>query len=396
MRIGLFSELHEGDSLGGREFIVAVLAEALWQRGDRVEFVHHKPGLTMETVAETFGVSTASMQLRLMPGRPRASLRHFVQRQRARAAWARALTGGYDCFVHVVHEVPARCFSPAGVLIVLFPTYRAFERPSSSRSSDLGYRFLLARNYWHRMNWKRVMRGYQVKTSISAYVQQWTRERWRIETEVVYPPADDLLRPLHKQRLIFSLGRFSGARAEWVNKRQLEMMQAFADLSCSASQLQGWQYVSVGGVGRSPEEQDYFERVRSAAEHADADVRSSVSREEVRSLYGRAAIFWHAAGFGNDESRTPELSEHYGIATVDAMSAGCVPVVIRKGGQPELIEHGVNGFLWNTLEELKDFTIQLATDSALRERMSAAARERAKIFCRQRFVDAFTRLIPQR
>ena len=393
MNIGIFSELYEGDSLGGREFIVAVLAEALWQRGDTVEFVHHKPGLSMQAIADTFGVAPESMRLRLMPARPRASLRDFRSRQRERAEWARALPGGYDCFVDVVHEVPARCYSPRGILIVLFPTYRAFERPRPNADAPVSPLFLLARNYWHRLNWARLMRGYQRKTSISQYVQQWTRERWRIETDVIYPPADEMIAPGAKENLIFSLGRFSGARAEWVNKRQLEMMNAFVALSNSRPEIHGWRYVSAGGVGTSPEEQEYFRRVQAIAQQADAEVRSALPRAEVRSLYGAASIFWHAAGFGNDERITPELSEHYGIATVDAMLAGCVPVVIRKGGQPELIDHGVNGFLWDSLEELKDYTSRLSRDADLRERMAAAARERAAQFSRERFINAFRTLI---
>ncbi len=35
-----------------------------------------------------------------------------------------------------------------------------------------------------------------------------------------------------------------------------------------------------------------------------------------------------------------------GMTTPEAMSAGCVPVVIRKGGQPEIVRHGLDGFLW--------------------------------------------------
>jgi glycosyltransferase involved in cell wall biosynthesis len=55
------------------------------------------------------------------------------------------------------------------------------------------------------------------------------------------------------------------------------------------------------------------------------------------------------------------------------MAAGCVPVVIAKGGQPETVKHGENGFLWNTLEELQQFTRQVMKDFALRQRLSAKA-----------------------
>ena len=37
------------------------------------------------------------------------------------------------------------------------------------------------------------------------------------------------------------------------------------------------------------------------------------------------------------------------------LAAFLVVVVINRGGLQELVEHGVNGFLWNDLQELKNF-----------------------------------------
>ena len=70
-----------------------------------------------------------------------------------------------------------------------------------------------------------------------------------------------------------------------------------------------------------------------------ARVLANLERSRLRQLYAQARIFWHAAGYGECDER-PELSEHFGMATVEAMSAGCIPVVINKGGQPEIVEHG--------------------------------------------------------
>jgi glycosyltransferase involved in cell wall biosynthesis len=105
----------------------------------------------------------------------------------------------------------------------------------------------------------------------------------------------------------------------------------------------------------------------------------------LRGLYERARIFWHAAGLGDDDEARPERSEHFGAVTVEAMAAGCVPVVIRKGGQPEIVEHGVSGYLWDTVEELAAYTRMLVRDEELRDRMAAAARLRAERFGREAF-----------
>ena len=75
------------------------------------------------------------------------------------------------------------------------------------------------------------------------------------------------------------------------------------------------------------------------------------------------------------------------------MAAGAVPVVYDHGGQAEIVEHGRSGFLWRTLEELQDYTVRLAGDERLRERMGAAARARAARFSRETFVRNLLRLV---
>ena len=99
-------------------------------------------------------------------------------------------------------------------------------------------------------------------------------------------------------------------------------------------------------------------------------------------LLGKAAVFWHAMGFGEDQDANPLAMEHFGIATVEAMARGCVPVVIKRGGQPEIVRHGVDGFLWETLEELEHYTRLLTGDSELRRTMAESARRRTRYSAR--------------
>ncbi len=62
---------------------------------------------------------------------------------------------------------------------------------------------------------------------------------------------------------------------------------------------------------------------------------------------------------GEDENVHPERFEHFGITTVEAMAAGCIPVVINKGGQKEIINNGYDGFFFKDWQELKDITIKI-------------------------------------
>ncbi|HEX6547153.1 MAG TPA: glycosyltransferase, partial [Candidatus Dormibacteraeota bacterium] len=102
-------------------------------------------------------------------------------------------------------------------------------------------------------------------------------------------------------------------------------------------------------------------------------------------LYRRASIYWHAAGWGIDPEQKPAEVEHFGITIAEAMGRGAVPVVLDAGGMPEVVEDGVSGMVWDSLDGLGAKTRELAADPRLRERMAAAARERSLRFSRPEF-----------
>lgn len=231
------------------------------------------------------------------------------------------------------------------------------------------------------------MKSYQSRISISQFTQLWTKRRWDIDTDIIYPPSDIDFQQAEKANLILSVGRFA---SQGHSKNQMEMVTAFKLMQ--AADLPGWEYLCVGGVGDSPADQSYYENTRQVSKQSRATVLANIDRARLVRLYERAKLFWHAAGYGKDDSQ-PELQEHFGIATVEAMAAGCVPVVINKGGQPEIVRHGVDGFLWNTMDEMVKYTTLLAADEMLWRRMSEAARDRAQSFRREEYVDKFMKLI---
>ena len=60
----------------------------------------------------------------------------------------------------------------------------------------------------------------------------------------------------------------------------------------------------------------------------------ATSREELYRLLERAQMFVSASSY-----------EGFGLSTIEAMSAATVPVVTAVGAHPDVIEHGVSGFL---------------------------------------------------
>ena len=184
-----------------------------------------------------------------------------------------------------------------------------------------------------------------------------------------------------------SVGRFS---ATGISKKQGEIIRAFSDLS--ALHEAGWRHHSVGGLSDQPADRAYFAQLQSMAGPS-TSLLPNVARAEVKEQFAQAKLFVHAAGFGEPADR-PEAEEHFGIVTVEAMAAGAVPIVVNRGGQPEVVEHGVSGFVWNTIDELKRYIVTLATDDAKREQMAAAARVRAEKFSAQNFLNRMKALLP--
>lgn len=59
----------------------------------------------------------------------------------------------------------------------------------------------------------------------------------------------------------------------------------------------------------------------------------------------------------------------------------------------EIVEDGKNGFLWETLDDFQEKTIELIQDQILLEKFSVNARESVKRFCRDRFDERINDLI---
>jgi N-acetyl-alpha-D-glucosaminyl L-malate synthase BshA len=80
----------------------------------------------------------------------------------------------------------------------------------------------------------------------------------------------------------------------------------------------------------------------------------------------------------------PSAQESFGLAALEAMACDVPVVASRVGGLPELIEHGVSGFLHapDDLDGMAQSALRLLTDETLHRRTAEAARRRAhERFC---------------
>lgn len=391
LRISIYND-PQGSGIGGSESVVALLAETL-AKDHEVDLFHHIPTLTATELGANSGTNLSNVRLRYVErenGEVQFSRRNPWQYYQGSRRSRALLSEPYDAFIAVVHNIPPFCHATKGALIVLFPDWPA---PYVKTEGGMLLKSALrhpARWLYRSWEWKRRMASYQLKTAISDFSRAWSERRWRINCQVVYPPVDTHFRVVDKERIVLSVGRFA-REGEGHTKKQRETLTVFREMEKEG--LQDWKYFCVGGLRDTPEHRAYFNELRTIADGSAAHLVANLERNQLRNLYERASIFWHAAGYGEDENTTPILMEHFGISTVEAMAAGCVPVVINKGGQREIVQHGINGFHWETLAELKEYTRTLINDASLRTRMADAARESARRYSKKNFVDNFLRFI---
>jgi glycosyltransferase involved in cell wall biosynthesis len=223
----------------------------------------------------------------------------------------------------------------------------------------------------------------------SHFTKKWIEKRCQRRANVLHPMvAIDEFVQLPKENILLTVGRFF---IEDHSKKQLEMIETFKKLSENGS-VRNWEFHLVGGVNDEVKNQEYLKECMKMAEGSPIFFHVNAEFKVLKELYGRSKIFWCATGFNEDEDEHPDRMEHFGITTIEAMSAGCVPVVVNKGGQPEIVRDDKDGFLWNRLEELKAVTLRLMKDKVLWKRLSESAVQRSKDFSSERFEESLQQI----
>lgn len=206
----------------------------------------------------------------------------------------------------------------------------------------------------------------------------------------VLPPAVDTASFVsgQKENIILSTGRFF---SHLHSKKQDLLVQWFLNL-IKKSTLSGWKLVLIGSLSDAAAK-NYLEDIKKLSRGRPIEILTDASFATLQSYYSRAKIFWLATGFDEDLVKHPEKAEHFGIVTVEAMAAGCVPVVFNGGGQPEIVEHKKNGFLFNSADELFFYTHEIATHEELRRQMSRVAQQRSQAFSKKAFIQKLHEVI---
>lgn len=309
------------NTLGGGEYHAGVIAEALQSHG--VVDLVSETEFDIPTIERQFHLDLSECRRTLVPA---VSLHHDP-----------AVTQNYDIFINATFSSDLCNRAEKSAYILYFP-YSLDGR----REKDLAF-----------------LQTYDHFLGCADYVGLWCERRWKVKAETLYPSAqgNDALpgETTRKRKLILNVGRFFW---QGHNKKQLELVHAFRRLVEEKRIHDEWQLVFAGQVEQG--NQDYFDTVAAAATGLPVTFRPNIARSDLIDLYSEAAIYWHATGLNERLDLYPDRAEHFGITTVEAMRFGCVPVVINAGGQPEIVQDGVNGFLFADEPELIEKTTKLA------------------------------------
>jgi glycosyltransferase involved in cell wall biosynthesis len=221
----------------------------------------------------------------------------------------------------------------------------------------------------------------------SQFTKKFIDREFGVKSKVIYPPVDvATFSPGKKKNLILSVGRFSQLLQA---KRQDILVASFKTL-CDQG-LEGWQLIIAGATGVGGRE--YFNQLKRKTKGYPIQLRADIDFRTLKKLYSEAKIFWSASGYGIDEEKEPEKVEHFGITIVEAMAAGCVPVVVGKGGAKEIIKKGKNGFLWEDEKELIRTTRDLIINTKTLNTLLKVVVKSSQEFSKKKFSQEFDELI---
>ncbi len=180
----------------------------------------------------------------------------------------------------------------------------------------------------------------------SNYTARALYKHYGIESNVVYPAIEwDYFRDEpsideRRENVIISVARFVPQKRLDV---LLEIYKKYVKPKVPDAKL------LLVGIKDSRYE-DYFNKLVSEAEKVgDVEIIAKpLTPRELVKLYRRAKVYVHM-----------RIGEHFGMAPVEAMSQATIPIVPRKSGLAELIVPGVDGFVYDSDEEVAKLIIEV-------------------------------------
>jgi len=336
---------------GGERVAIHSIKEAL-REGHEVYLATED--FDVEGFEDFFGVQNLFKNVRLLtypPFRPlidRAVLYQRLIYQQERLRKIVSKRQGYDLILNTAEVANQPAARLPALQYCYFPEY--FSHMESNALPRLWEMYYLpARVFYH----SRVSHIDRL-LAVSDFTRHIVKEKWGRDSTILYPPCpvdlyDNLNLP--KENLVITVGRMAPEKR----------MELFSEI---AWRLPDVKFVIIGSI--APGKESYYYKLRATAP---ANVSFAVSPlRKVRDILGRAKAYVHCAH-----------DEHFGITIVEAMAAGCVPIVHNSGGPREIVTENV-GYKWNKVDEAVQQVSNVIEKDEPRKELSKAAEFRSKQF----------------
>lgn len=250
--------------------------------------------------------------------------------------------------------------TPSG-MYCYFPEY--FSHLESNGFHGLWQAYYLPVRSFYRFKAQRI----EQLLSVSNFTRDYVKQLWGREARTLYPPCPiEQYRNLNgsKENLVITIGRVSPEKR----------MELFLEIA------RGLPAINFAIIGSVPaDKQLYFHELQMSAP---ANVSFVISPlRKAKDLLRRAKVYVHCA-----------RNEHFGITIVEAMAAGCIPVVHNSGGPREIVDDGV-GFRWNSLHDAATNISQVIENESERRLLSASSARRSEKYRPEIFEQGFSRVL---
>lgn len=173
---------------------------------------------------------------------------------------------------------------------------------------------------------------------------------------VYYPCEIDGLGPaLSKKNLVVSVGTISPYKQH-------------EDILKIARLLSDTRFVIIGKLN---DRRYYHKLVKSRPKNC--SIMVNAPRAIVRDVLAHAKVYIHA-----------RQGESFGVAAIEGMASGCVPVVRDSGALRETVIEDV-GFRWRSNEEAAEYIKEVLSNEGMRKEKARKSIERAKLFTPEKF-----------
>jgi glycosyltransferase involved in cell wall biosynthesis len=246
---------------------------------------------------------------------------------------------------------------------------------------------------------------WNVRNANSEFTKNVVQTSWNTQVPFVhYPYADTSHIPFApnsaRNKQILSVGRFiNPAHADLHSKRQDALIQAFIQGCVQYGwHEKGWKLVLVGAVEPDAIHRDFVKTLRRQAADWPIVFAHKVSHKALATFYKESELYWHAAGLDINEELQPAKVEHFGMAPLEAMAYGTIPLVTNKGGLKEVIgKVGEKSLLFESVDELVAKTADIiALKKNEKQELRVGVRAQAETFSLERFCATIDSMLGQK